>query len=61
MKNLSQVLKKKNLIQRQFSSRSSLKNFLQKIDLINSVVLVKGSRGMQMEEFVETIKQKSEK
>ena len=33
----------------------SLKKHLQKLDIKNSVVLVKGSRGMKMEEFVSII------
>ncbi len=61
MKNLNESLKKKTLAKKHFAGRNSLKNFLQKIDLNNSVILIKGSRGMQMEEFVETIKEKSGK
>lgn len=38
-----------------FSSRKSLNKYLLKMDLSDSVVLVKGSRGMKMDEFVETI------
>ncbi len=58
MKNLNASLKKKYLVKKHFAGRSSLKNFLQKIDLNNSVILIKGSRGMKMDEFVQTIKQK---
>jgi UDP-N-acetylmuramoyl-tripeptide--D-alanyl-D-alanine ligase len=61
MRNLNGSLKRKNLVKKHFANRSSLKNFLNKIDPSNSVILVKGSRGMKMEEFVETIKQRSEK
>jgi UDP-N-acetylmuramoyl-tripeptide--D-alanyl-D-alanine ligase len=61
MKNLNESLKKKTLAKKHFAGRNSLKNFLQKIDLNNSVILIKGSRGMQMEEFVEIVKLKSGK
>ena len=61
MKNLNESLKKKTLAKKHFAGRNSLKNFLQKIDLNNSVILIKGSRGMQMEEFVEIVKLNSGK
>jgi UDP-N-acetylmuramoyl-tripeptide--D-alanyl-D-alanine ligase len=38
-----------------FDDRNSLKNFLNKISLNDSVILIKGSRGMKMEEFVSVI------
>jgi UDP-N-acetylmuramoyl-tripeptide--D-alanyl-D-alanine ligase len=38
-----------------FDDRKSLKNFLEKQDLSDSVILIKGSRGMKMEEFVSVI------
>ena len=37
------------------ADRESLKKHLQKLEINNSVVLVKGSRGMKMEEFVSII------
>jgi len=42
-------------VNQHFKSRSGLKKFIKDIDLIDSVVLVKGSRGMRMEEFVEIL------
>ncbi len=54
MKNLSASLKK-NINRKHFESRDELKSFLRKYDFTGSAVLVKGSRGMKMEEFVNTI------
>ena len=36
-------------------NRKELRKYLEKMDLSNSVILVKGSRGMKMEEFVSVI------
>jgi len=55
MKHLSLLMKKPNLEIKHFDSRKTLKSFLNKKNFSNSVVLVKGSRGMRMEEFVQTI------
>ena len=58
MKNLNEELKKAGSFKnRHFASRSTLKKFLENNDLTNSVILVKGSRGMKMEEFVNVIKE----
>ena len=38
-----------------FDDRKELRKHLEKMDLSNSVILVKGSRGMKMEEFVSVI------
>lgn len=56
MKHLHTKLKSKSIEALHFGSRESLNNFLINKSFTNSVVLVKGSRGMKMEEFVETIK-----
>jgi len=40
---------------RHFRRRIDLKNYLLKSSLVNFTILIKGSRGMKMEEFVETI------
>ncbi|OGU77066.1 MAG: hypothetical protein A2W11_07585 [Ignavibacteria bacterium RBG_16_35_7] len=56
MKHLHLKLKSKNIEAVHFNDRESLKKFLTKKSFANSVVLVKGSRGMQMEEYAETIK-----
>ena len=56
MKRLHTKLKSKRIETIHFTNRDSLNNFLTKKSFDNSVVLVKGSRGMKMEEFVESIK-----
>lgn len=55
MKALSEKLKGTDVKVRHFSSGSALSNFLVKKDFNNSIVLVKGSRGMKMEHFVKVI------
>lgn len=42
-----------------FAQRRSLNKYLSNNDLSGNTILVKGSRGMKMEEFVETIKSKA--
>ena len=56
MKHLNESLKVKGIIKKHFRTRKSLMNFITKKDFNNSVILVKGSRGMCMEEFVIAIK-----
>ncbi|GBD92096.1 UDP-N-acetylmuramoyl-tripeptide--D-alanyl-D-alanine ligase [bacterium BMS3Abin04] len=55
MKNLNDELLDSKIYHEHFNTRKSLKNFLNKIYLDNCVILVKGSRGMKMEEFAEII------
>ena len=55
MKLMNQKLNGKTKVHQHFNDRESLKKYLQKFDTKNSVVLVKGSRGMKMEEFVSII------
>jgi UDP-N-acetylmuramoyl-tripeptide--D-alanyl-D-alanine ligase len=52
MKYLNAKLKNLSIIAEHFDSRELLKKHLKKINLHNSVILFKGSRGMKMEEFV---------
>jgi UDP-N-acetylmuramoyl-tripeptide--D-alanyl-D-alanine ligase len=52
MKYLNEELKRSGINIKHFNSRNALKSFLYKNDFINSVILVKGSRVMKMEEFV---------
>ncbi len=59
MKNLFEELKKKSITASYFSSRKKLHDFLIKQDFSDSVILVKGSRGMKMEEFVKIIEEKA--
>ena len=56
MKYLNIKLKSKNIEALHFNDRESLKKFLTNESFANSVILVKGSRGMKMEEFVDIIK-----
>ena len=58
MKLMNKKLNGKTKIHQHFAERESLKNFLKKLDLNNSAVLIKGSRGMQMEEFVSVLETK---
>ncbi len=59
MKYLHQKLNQKNLSAKHFAKRSTLKNQIDNMSFDDSVILVKGSRGMKMEEFVAEIKNKS--
>lgn len=58
MKNLDEKLEKTKITHKHFSNRKALGSFIEKLDLENTVVLVKGSRGMKMEEFVEVIRKR---
>lgn len=55
MKYMSVKTEKKLKNTKHFQTRKSLINFLTKEDFSSSAVLVKGSRGMNMEEFLQTI------
>ncbi len=44
---------------KQFNNRKSLQNFLMKMDVKDRVILVKGSRGMHMEEYVNVLGEKN--
>ena len=55
MKLMNQKLNKKTKVQKHFADRESLIKFLKSLDINNSAILIKGSRGMKMEEFVSII------
>ena len=55
MKFMNKNLNRTTKIHRHFDDREILKKHLRSLDIKNSVVLVKGSRGMKMEEFVSVI------
>jgi UDP-N-acetylmuramoyl-tripeptide--D-alanyl-D-alanine ligase len=55
MKHLNELLKNTGIEAKHFNIREALSSYLDKKDFSNSVVLVKGSRGMKMEEFVQVI------
>ncbi len=58
MKYLSDELIKEKIDAKHFSNREKMKVYLEKIDQENTVALVKGSRGMKMEEFVEIMRRR---
>ena len=59
MSYLHKKFDQKNLLSKHFTKRDALKSYLKKMYLNDSIILVKGSRGMRMEEFVSEIKNKS--
>jgi len=59
MKYLHKRLDRTKLIAKHFTKRDALKSHLKNLNFDDSVVLVKGSRGMRMEDFVSEIKNKS--
>ena len=59
MKFLQEKLNRTNLIAEHFTKRNLLMKFIKNLGFDESVILVKGSRGMKMEEFVSEIKNKS--
>ena len=50
---------KKRIEKKHFSRRTQLIKHLSEIELYDTVILVKGSRGMKMEEFVEVLKKRA--
>ncbi|AFN73561.1 UDP-N-acetylmuramyl pentapeptide synthase [Melioribacter roseus P3M-2] len=60
MKYAGNELKKKGIKTIHFKNREELSLYLKYEELKNSVILVKGSRGMAMEEFVKIIKERFE-
>ncbi|MCW9097787.1 MAG: Mur ligase family protein, partial [Ignavibacteriaceae bacterium] len=59
MKFLHEKLNEDKIIAKHFTKRNMLLDFIKKLNLDDSVILVKGSRGMKMEEFLSEIKTKS--
>jgi UDP-N-acetylmuramoyl-tripeptide--D-alanyl-D-alanine ligase len=59
MKNLHKNLDKKKIIAKHFTDRKSLINCIKNLDFYDSVILVKGSRGLHMEEFVSEIQNRT--
>ena len=58
MKSLHKELENMEIESKYFLRRNALSEFLTNKDITDSVILVKGSRGMKMEEFVTIIKEK---
>jgi len=61
MKSLEKQLREAKVICKYFPTREKLAQFLERYTLENSVVLIKGSRGMRMEEFVYQLERKLQK
>lgn len=59
MKHLTGKLKKLGAFSEYFESKELLKKYLKKVNLHNSVILVKGSRGMKMEEIVSFLEKRA--
>jgi UDP-N-acetylmuramoyl-tripeptide--D-alanyl-D-alanine ligase len=59
MKYLNDKFERTDLIKKYFTNREVLKAYIKNMNFHDSVILVKGSRGMRMEEFVSEIKNKS--
>jgi len=59
MKHLYEKFDRTNLLAIHFTKREFFKSYIKHINFNDSVILVKGSRGMRMEEFVSEIKNKS--
>ena len=53
------LVTEKIMIAKHFTQRNSLLNHIRKMNFNNSVILVKGSRGLKMEEFVSKIQNKN--
>ena len=58
MKFLSEALEDSKIKRRHFVRRNSLKKYLKELTIEGSAIVVKGSRGMHMEEFVEILTKK---
>ena len=56
---INETLNKNVAVKKHFASRKQLKNFIEKMELTDSIILVKGSRGMKMEEFVEILEKRA--
>jgi len=59
MLQLHKKLEKMKIDSTHFRQRKSLLNFINEMELNDSVIVVKGSRGMKMEEFVEAIENRT--
>ena len=60
-KHINSALNNSKIINKHFSKRETLRNYLNDKDFSNSVILVKGSRGIKMEEFIKVIEEKLKK
>ncbi|MEE9429846.1 MAG: UDP-N-acetylmuramoyl-tripeptide--D-alanyl-D-alanine ligase [Melioribacteraceae bacterium] len=58
-KHLFSKLNKSVGVKKHFTKRNTMKEFINKMDLADSVILVKGSRYMKMEDFVEVLEKRA--
>jgi UDP-N-acetylmuramoyl-tripeptide--D-alanyl-D-alanine ligase len=58
MKYLNEELQAKGIDSKYFRTRPSLEKYLQKFNYDDSTVMIKGSRGMKMEEFVKIVSER---
>ena len=58
MKYLNEELNSVSIVHKHFNNRSSLAEYIKKINFSESVILVKGSRGLKMEDFITLIENK---
>jgi len=58
METLNKELQKSGVVNKHFPTRNSLSDFISRNNFSDSVILIKGSRGMKMEEFVQNINEK---
>jgi len=58
-KYINEGLNKNISDKKHFATRSQLKKHIEKMELKDSIILVKGSRGMKMEEFVEILEKRA--
>lgn len=59
MAELHEVLTKNKFNAKHFKRRKTLSKYLNELDFTNAVILAKGSRGMKMEEFLQTITERT--
>lgn len=59
MKNLSNAISRTKVNNEHFRTRNLLSDFIKQFDFSDAVVLVKGSRGMKMEDFLKIIERKA--
>ena len=55
MKYLSDEINDPGVSKKHFRTRENLESFLRNLNLSNSIILFKGSRGMKMEEFIKVL------
>lgn len=57
-KAITDAIENKEIIKKHFRSKTALKNYLEKMDIKKTVILVKGSRGMKLEEITHYLEER---